>query len=139
MSYTLIEDLVEHNDNQAKYPKMSSDTTAWRQSLNGRPQYPPQIDDTQFYKEPPKQERTPIKDVVNTNVNDNNPTPSPAPSTNEAVMDYLRRVGLYMRETTNYFSEKEKAMSIKLQLLEQLLKGIGIIVIILLVFLMVKK
>jgi hypothetical protein len=160
MSYSLIEDITDDMDitNSNKYPpKMNSDVAAWKMALSGRPDVPSaygmerrmerynQPTQPVYYQER-AQPKTPISELISESPN---PMSEPAVaksdsqttdlSSNNVVLDYLRKVGLYMKETTNYFAEREQHLSKKVEYLEQLLKGVAILLIILLVFLMVRK
>ena len=75
------------------------------------------------------------------------PAPTPAPPskptqnvvTNEVIYDGIKKMAIYMNNVASYFADREKRLFTKIQLMEQLLKGLGIIIIVLIVFMMVRK
>lgn len=75
------------------------------------------------------------------------PAPTPAPPskptqnvvTNEVIYDGIKKMAIYMNNVASYFADREKRLFTKIQLMEQLLKGLGIIIIVLIIFMMVRK
>lgn len=75
------------------------------------------------------------------------PIPSPpSPSnkiqnevTNEVIYDGMKRIAIYINNVSSYFADREKRLFSKIQLMEQMLKGLGMIIIILIIFMMVRK
>lgn len=62
-----------------------------------------------------------------------------APITNEVLDDKLKRIALFMEDSVKFFVQKTRKMDEKLIMIDQMLKGIGIILILLLIFMMIKK
>lgn len=59
--------------------------------------------------------------------------------TNDVIYDGIKKIAVYMNNVTSYFVDREKRLSTKIQLMEQLLKGLGIIIILLIIFMMIRK
>lgn len=145
--YTLIEEIESQPLPQSQQAKSHVPKDAFKMSLQGRrpdiqSSYP--SEEPQFYEEPKKNVSS-VKSVMNneprysseTPVSDSSPTPDP--NSNAVIVDYIKRLANYTKDSVNYFAEKERSNALKLQFIEQLLKGIGIVLLILVIFLMIKK
>jgi len=62
-----------------------------------------------------------------------------APITNEILDEKLKRIALFMEDSVKFFVQKTRKMDEKLVMIDQILKGIGIVLILLLIFMMIKK
>lgn len=59
--------------------------------------------------------------------------------TNEVLDEKLKRIALFMEDSVKFFVQKTRKMDEKLVMIDQILKGIGIVLILLLIFMMIKK
>lgn len=58
---------------------------------------------------------------------------------NEDLKNSLKNIAYYMQKSVEYFDQKTNKLETKLIMIDQMLKGIGIILILLLIFMMIKK
>jgi len=157
--YTLIEEIDSVVNTQPQSPQQSLD--AYKMMMQGRrPDIPSSYPNRevanrynyrnspppQYYKEPPR--KTAIQNVM--------PPPppkqeirqesQPAPVkaiqsavSNDVIADHIKNLMMQHKETFKYFNEREHNLIKKIDMLEQLVKGIGILLIVVIIILLVKK
>jgi hypothetical protein len=77
--------------------------------------------------------------MPSTSVSNSLPQTTPTPVTNEILDNKLKSIALFMEESVKFFVQKTRKMEEKLIMIDQILKGVGIILILLLIFMMIKK
>ena len=77
--------------------------------------------------------------MPSTSVSNLLPQTTSTPVTNEMLDKKLKDIALGLETSVNYFSQKVRKMEDKLVMIDQILKGIGIILILLLIFMMIRK
>lgn len=77
--------------------------------------------------------------MPSTSVSNSLPQTTPAPVTNEMLDNKLKNIASGLGTSFNFFAEKVRKMEEKLAMIDQILKGIGIILILLLIFMMIRK
>ena len=167
MSYTVIEDIVEnpltskYKNQQANNPNMWSNgpKQSMRPDFANNPQYDPNynryaetspmpmeygaemVQDKQVLENNKK--RSSIAQVMSSSENVPSLLPKTTsetqPVTNEKIKQMLEVMDLNMRETSRFFYGRIKNIETKLVMIDQIIKGIGIILILLLIFMMIKK
>jgi hypothetical protein len=169
MSYTVIEDIVEnpltskYKNQQANNPNMWSNgpKQSMRPDFANNPQYDPNynryaetspmpmeygaemVQDKQVLENNKK--RSSIAQVMSSSSSENIPAPLPKttsetqPVTNEKIKKMLENMADNMKETSMFFYGRIKNIETKLVMIDQIIKGIGIILILLLIFMMIKK
>jgi len=167
MSYTVIEDIVEnpltskYKNQQANNPNMWSNgpKQSMRPDFTNNPQYDPNynryaetspmpmeygaemVQDKQVLENNKK--RSSIAQVMSSSENVPAPLPKTTsetqPVTNENIKQMLEVMSYNMKETSRFFYGRIKNIETKLVMIDQIIKGIGIILILLLIFMMIKK
>lgn len=168
MSYTVIEDIVEnpltsqYKNQQSNNTKMWSDSPkqSMRPDFANNPQYDPKYNKyaetspmPMDYGEHTVKERLMSQDTENNNkrtkisqvmnlprTEASSATTTEAETvTNSDIKEALKIMALNMERSVNFFAQRTRKMEEKLLMIDQILKGIGIILIILLIFMMIKK
>jgi hypothetical protein len=167
MSYTVIEDIVENPLSSQYKTQQSNNTKMWPESKSMRsdfannPQYDPKYSKyaetspmPMDYGENTIKERSIPQDMENNNKRTkisqvmNLPrTETPLPTTttdpeivtNLDIKNAIKVMALNMETSVKFFAQKTRKMEEKLLMIDQILKGIGIILLLLLIFMMIKK
>ena len=155
--YTLIEEI----DSAASHQPQSSQPQsieAYKMMMQGRrPDIPSQNNrdvanhynyrnsppPPQYYQEPPR--KTAIEEVITAppkrEIKEEVPNKDSTTSAigNEVIADYIKNLIINTKETYKYFNEREHKFMKKIDMLEQLVKGIGILLVIVILILLVRK
>ena len=77
--------------------------------------------------------------MSSTSVSNSLPQTTPTPVTNEMIDNKLKSIALFMEESVKFFVQNTRKVEQKLLMIDQILKGVGIILILLLIFMMIRK
>lgn len=88
--------------------------------------------------QPVQQQQQPVS-MPSTSVSNSLPQTESVPVTNEMIDNKLKSIALFMEESVKFFVQNTRKVEQKLLMIDQILKGVGIILILLLIFMMIKK